>query len=156
MIWGKERQMEVGPGFFLPSAISTQRLFFCRFSKSKLKEMLTTGSMCIWGNFLAVIRWGQLLGDPSLHWEVEKCFYMYDPTPYIWHLITEIIYAENRVSLLKGKKFLMDLSIISVNGGNNGKLCCHTNSGLGTNFPIFEGPWSFLMARKRVCELCHY
>ena len=49
--------MEVGPGFFLPSAISTQRLlFFCRFSKSKLKEMLTTGSACIWGNFLAVIR----------------------------------------------------------------------------------------------------
>lgn len=82
MIWGKERQMEVGPGFFWPSAISTQRLLlFCRFSKSKLKEVLTTGSVCIWGNFLAVIRWGQLLGDPSLHWEVEKCFYMYDPTP---------------------------------------------------------------------------
>ena len=60
--------MEVGPGFFLPSAISTQRLlFFCRFSKSKLKEMLTTGSMYLgklsgsytlrtaaWGSFIAL------------------------------------------------------------------------------------------------------
>lgn len=101
-----------------------------------------------------VIPLGQLFRDPSWHWEVEKCFYMYDPTPTIHLTFDYGNYLRcEQGELIQRKKNSPHgpFNDMSVKGGNNGNLCCHTNSGLGTNFPIFGGPWSLFCNGEKAC-----
>lgn len=159
MLWGKERQMKVGDLF-------TKRDFKSRiFVVSRQIYVIRNANhwFCVYLGELSgpvVIPLGQLFRDPSWHWEVEKCFYMYDPTPTI-HLTFDYgnyLRCEQGELIQRKKDPLMDLSMTCLWKEETTEICVATPTvDLERIFQSLEAhDHYFVMARKRVCELCYY